>query len=315
MLSLRTCLMAGVAGIGIAIAGATGASATPLVMTLDPSKTNLPAGGIIDPATAAFMTDGAVFGGGSLIDIAGTGPVVNSYQKGNINLTNFALGGGTSPSNVNVLGHYQIFGTYFISTTGTYSASTPGGPGNFFATSVNSVHVDLYAIPSTGTFGLYNAPTPTAPFTTPPGTLAGFGVTNESGQFLIGSADLINDGLSGASASTNGGPNASNVTFNGDLLFTPTAGTTPGTCTGTFPCGFFQAPLEVNFEVSVISGIPPASTAVSTVGIDTLISNLTTGGGALSFVAVPVPEPGSLSLLGIGLLGVAVARRRRRRLA
>ena len=117
MLSLRTCLMAGVAGIGIAIAGATGASATPLVMTLDPSKTNLPAGGIIDPATAAFMTDGAVFGGGSLIDIAGTGAGISSFQKGNFNIASFQLGGSNSPSNVNQPGHYQIFGTYFISTS------------------------------------------------------------------------------------------------------------------------------------------------------------------------------------------------------
>jgi hypothetical protein len=314
MLSLRTCLMAGVAGIGIAIAGATGASATPLVMTLDPSKTNLPAGGIIDPATAAFMTDGAVFGGGSLIDIAGTGAGISSFQKGNFNIASFQLGGSNSPSNVNQPGHYQIFGTYFISTTGNFSTATPGN-GTFVATSVNSVDVTLYAIPSTGTFGTYNPPTPAATFNSPPATRAGFGVTGEVGQFVIGTASLINDGLATALAVTNGTSTAPLATFTGDLLFTPAAGTTPLTCTGAPPCGFFQSPIELTFEVSVSNSIPPQSTSVTISGSDTLISNTATGGGALSFLAVPVPEPGSLTLLGMGLLGVAVARRRRRRRA
>jgi hypothetical protein len=312
MSMLRTCLLAGVAGTTI-IAGTGAASAAPLTLTLDPSKTNLPAGGVIDPATPAFTANGAVFGGGSLIDIAGTGTGVSSFEKGNINFTNFQLGGNNSPSNVNLPLHYQIFGTYFISTTGNYSAATPGGAGFFAATSVNAVDVTLYAIPTTGTFGTYDGPMPVAPFNSPPASLAGFGVTGTSGQFVIGTAHLINDGLAGASVMTNGGPNASDLMFNGDLLFTPATGTTPATCTGAPPCGFFESPVELNFEVSVANTIPPLSTSVTTTVTDTLITNTSTGGGSLSFLAAPIPEPASLSIFGAALLGFGFARRRSRK--
>src|SRR4051812_10712452 len=87
------------ASLAIAAASATPASA--LVLTLNPSLTNTPAGGVIDPATGAFNTDSAVFGGQSLADITSFTSVGNptgaasSFEKGNLFITNFDLGVNT----------------------------------------------------------------------------------------------------------------------------------------------------------------------------------------------------------------------------
>jgi hypothetical protein len=295
------------ASLTLAALSATPASA--LVLTLDPSKTNTPAGGVIDPATGAFNTDSAVFGGQSLADITNftsagnpTG-AANSFEKGNIFITNFNLGVSTvAGTHVNV--NYAIIGTYFIADSGTFTATSAGGAGTYNATAVNQVSVTLYAVPST--FVTANglptsaAPLPTAPFSTAPATLAGFGLGNTAGAFALGSATLVPN--SGSVVVTTTGTTTSVDVFNAILLFTPAAGTTPATCTGTFPCGFFQGPSLVNFTISATDSLPILDVTESSSGSDTLLSTTTTAGGSLLFLATPAPEPGSLALLGSALL-------------
>ncbi|HZR03365.1 MAG TPA: PEP-CTERM sorting domain-containing protein [Burkholderiales bacterium] len=295
--------------IVIASLGAGGASAD---IILNPSAPNAGAvgGTALDPTTGAFNTFNSQIAFTSRLDINGTNATQLTPQtfseSVNFQILNF---NPQADSTSGVTDRYNVYGTAQITGSGVWVGN------QFVVNSFAGLNVNVYGSPGCTTGGSHPSnPCGTdsglrfaEPTTSSASTLAQFGITPGSLDFLLGTAAINLAAPNQASATIAASGNSATETINAELHFTPAP--------GTFGIGgFWQSLTSLGMTVGSQAGGNSQNTTFSVSGgVTTVIvhntSGIDRGGGSLDY-SQSVPEPASIALLGLALAGMGFMRRR-----
>jgi hypothetical protein len=276
-------------GLGLVFATSTGAFATPITFTWDPTAVGM----TTNPANTNIVANNMTVA--DFADITVNNTTGHFTENGVLNVTNFLNGGTTVLDGLG--SNYSFYIT--VSASGTQGATPVNGSGNSTNGTFSTANYTFWATP--------NAPLTVTPVMGGTPTISGNSspVALFTGSLVSGTTTLTSPTSGGYSPTANIDLTITACTAAGQAL------STGGTCSGD-ESGFFVNPLPTDLALVISNFSATTSETTLTPGSPDSFIDINGGGGNITFESrTHVPEPASAILMTSGLIGLGLLRRRR----